>query len=71
MSYFDGIIKLEYFDLYNILIEEKSYLTLLGSKEYETIYNRISYLISRKSSITYIFFIYMGKSKLILTILYL
>ena len=91
--YFDDKIKLEDFDLDNILIDEKShkniliydisyktlicpkrlrirfnkidgfiriydgtrYLTLFGSEKYDAIYDRIRYLISRKSGITYIF----------------
>ena len=99
--YFDDIIKLEDFDLHNILIDEKSqeniliydisyktlidakplrirfdeidgfikiydgtrYLTLFGSKKYEAIYNRIRYLISLKSGITYIFSRYFAKIK--------
>ena len=89
----DDIIKLEDFDLENILRDEKSheniliydisyktligpkplqirfdktdvfitiydgskYLVLLGFEKYDIIYNRIRYLISLKSNITYIF----------------
>ena len=99
--YFNDIIKLEGFDLDNILIDEKSheniliydisyktlidskplrirlnkidgfiriydgtrYLTLFGSKKYDAIYNRIRYLISLKSGITYIFSHYFAKIK--------
>ena len=95
------MIKLEDFDLDNILIDEKShkiilicdnscktlvvpkplqirfnkiygfiriydgtrYLTLFGSENYDAIYNRIRYLISLKSSITYIFSHYFAKMK--------
>ena len=39
------------------------YLTLFGSEKYEAIYNRIKYLISLKSGITYIFCQYFGKTK--------
>ena len=39
------------------------YLTLFGSEEYEAIYNRIRYLISQKSGITYIFSHYIAKIK--------
>ena len=39
------------------------YLTLFGSEKYETIYNRIRYLLSQKSSITYIFCHYFAKIK--------
>ena len=38
-------------------------LTLLGTKKYGAIYNRIRYLISLKSSITYIFSQYFAKIK--------
>ena len=99
--YFDDIIKLEDFDLDNILIDEKSHeniliydisyktligskplrirfdeidgiiriyngtrhLTLFGTKKYDAIYDRIRYLISLKSSITYIFSHYFAKIK--------
>ena len=99
--YFDKIIKLEDFDLDNILINEKSrenilifdisyktligskplrirfdridgitriydgrrYLTLFSAKKYDAIYNRIRYLISLKTSITYIFSHYFAKIK--------
>ena len=39
------------------------YLTLLGSENYDAIYNRIRYLISLESSITYIFSHYFAKIK--------
>ena len=32
-----------------------SYLTLFDSKKYDAIYNKVRYLISQKSGITYIF----------------
>ena len=40
------------------------YLTLSGSEKYDAIYDRIRYLISLKSSITYIFSHYFAKIKL-------
>ena len=90
--YFDDIIKIEDFDLDNILVDEKSYenilvsnisyksliyskplrirfdkidgfirvydgtryLVLLRSEKHDPVYNRIRYLISVKSGITYI-----------------
>ena len=90
--YFDDIIKIEDFDLDNILIGETSYeiilvynisykslidskplsirfnkidgfirvydgtryLVLIGSEKYDSIYDRIRYLINVKSAITYI-----------------
>ena len=39
------------------------YLTLFGSEKYDAIYDRIRYLISLKSSITYIFSQYFAKIK--------
>ena len=50
----DGIIR-----IYN----GTRYLTLFDSKEYEVIYNRIGYLISQKSGITYIFSHYYARIK--------
>ena len=50
------------------------YFTLFGSEKYDTIYNRIRYLIEVKSDIIYVFFFFftiMQKSKLVLMILYL
>ena len=48
------------------------YLVVLGPEKYDSIYNRIRYLISQGSGITYVFFfIIMLKSKLIPMILYL
>ena len=38
-------------------------LTLFGSEKYDTIYNRIRYVISLKSGITYIFSHYFTKIK--------
>ena len=38
-------------------------LTLSGSEKYDTIYNRIRYVISLKSGITYIFSHYFTKIK--------
>ena len=40
------------------------YLPLFGSEEYDAIYNRIRYLISLKSSITYILSHYFAKIKI-------
>ena len=98
--YFNDIIKLEDFDIDNMLIDEKShgnilifdilyktlicskpllirfnkvdgfiriydgtkYLTLFGSEKY-AIYNRIRYLVSLKSRVTYVFSHYYTKIK--------
>ena len=100
--YFDNIIKLEGFNVNNILIDKKlheniliygtsykilidpkplhirfdqidgliriydgaKYLTLFGLEEYEVVYDRIRYLISLKSGITYIFPHYFVKIEL-------
>ena len=40
-----------------------TYLTLFGSEKYQALYNRIRYLISIKSGITYIFSHYFAKMK--------
>ena len=45
------------------------YLTLFGSEKYDANFDKIRYLISLKSSITYIFLTILQKSKLILMIL--
>ena len=45
------------------------YLTLFGSEKYDANSDKIRYLISLKSSITYIFLTILQKSKLILMIL--
>ena len=50
----DGIIR---------IYDGTRYLTLFGTKKYDTICNRIRYLISLKSSITYIFSHYFAKIK--------
>ena len=42
----DGIIR---------IYDETRYLTLSGSEKYDAIYDRIRYLVSLKSDITYIF----------------
>ena len=53
------------------IYDETRYLTLFGSEKYNAIYDKIRYLISLKSSITYIFSYYFAKIELILMILYL
>ena len=50
----DGLVR-----IYDRII----YLTLFGSEKYQAIYNRIRYLISIKSAITYIFSHYFAKMK--------
>ena len=45
------------------------YLTLFGTEVYDAIYNKIGYLISLESSITYVFLTILRKLKLIAMIL--
>ena len=45
------------------------YLTFFGTEVYDAIYNRIGYLISLESSITYVFLTILRKLKLIAMIL--
>ena len=45
------------------IYDETRYLTLFDNKKCDAIYDRIRYLISLKSSITYIFSHYFAKSK--------
>ena len=56
----DGIIRIH---------DRSRYLTLFGTKKYDTIYDKIRYLINIKRSITYTIFHYFQNSKLILMIL--
>ena len=58
----DGFIKIH---------DGTRYLTLFGSEKYDAIYNTIRYLITLKSSITYIFSHYFVKIKVDFMILYL
>ena len=41
-------------------------LTLFGSEKFDAVYDRITYFMSQKSGITYIFLTFLQKSKLIL-----
>ena len=45
-------------------VNDCRYLTLFGSEDYEAIYNKIRYLTSQKSDITYILSHYFAKIKL-------
>ena len=51
----DGIIR---------VYDGSRYLTLFGSEKYDTIYNRIRYLMSLRGGITYIFSHYFTKIKI-------
>ena len=57
-------IRFDQIDGFIRICDEIRYLTLFGSKEYETIYNRITYFTSQKSGITYIFSHYFAKKKI-------
>ena len=48
-------IRFDKIDGFIRIYEGTRYLTLVGSEKYDAIYNRIRYLLSLKSSITYIF----------------
>ena len=56
-------IRLDTIDGFLRIYDGTRYLTLLGSENYDAIYNRIRYLISLKGSITYIFSYYFAKIK--------
>ena len=47
-----------------IRFDETRYLTLFGSEKYDALCDRISYLISQKSGITYIFSHFYTKVKI-------
>ena len=52
-------IRFDKIDEITRIFDRTRYLALLGSGKYDTIYNRIRYLISLKSGITYIFSHYL------------
>ena len=56
-------IRFDKIDAFIIVYDGTRYLVLLGPEKYVAIYNRIRYLISLKSSITYIFSHYFAKIK--------
>ena len=56
-------IRFDKIDAFIIVYDGTRYLVLLGPEKYVAIYNRIKYLISLKSSITYIFSHYFAKLK--------
>ena len=65
-------IRFDKIDRFIRIYDGTRYLTLFGSEKYDAIYNRIRYLLSLKSNITYVFFMFFfQKSKLILLIIYL
>ena len=56
-------IRFEKIDGFIRIYDGTRYLTFFGSEKYDDIYDRIRYLISLKSGITYIFSHYFAKSK--------
>ena len=56
-------IRLDKIDGFIRIYDRTRYLTLFGSEKYGAIYDRIRYLISLKSGITYIFSHYFAKIK--------
>ena len=56
-------IRFDKIDEFITIYARTRYLTLLGSENYDANYNRIRYLISLESSITYIFSHYFAKIK--------
>ena len=62
-------IRFDKIDAFVITYYGTRYLALFGSETYDAIYNRIRYLISRISGITYIFPTISRESNLILMIL--
>ena len=66
-------IRFDKIDRFIRIYDGTRYLTLFGSEKYDVIYNGIRYLLSLKSNITYVFFMFFSfqKSKLILLIIYL
>ena len=65
-------LRIRYDEIYGFIriYDGTRYLTLFGPEKYDVIYNRIRYLMSQKSGITYAFSHYIVKIKLILVVLY-
>ena len=62
-------IRLDKVDGFIRVYDETKYLVLISPEKYDAICNKMRYLISQKSSITYVFFIILQESKLIRMIL--
>ena len=58
-------IKFDKRDGFITIYDGTRYLTLFGSEKHDAVYNRIRYLISLKSSITYVFSHYYAKIKVV------
>ena len=58
-------LHIRFFKIYGFIIiyDGTRYLTLFGSEKYYAIYDRIRYLLSLKSGITYVYSHYFGKIK--------
>ena len=56
-------IKIDKIDGLVRIYDGTRYLTVFGSEKYDTIYDRIRYLISLKSGITYVFTHFFAKIK--------
>ena len=56
-------IRFDKIDGFIRIYDKTRYLTLFGYEKYDSIYNRIRYLISLKSSITYVFFSLLRKNQ--------
>ena len=56
-------IRIDKIDGFIWIYDRAIYLTLFGSEKYDAIYNRIRYLRSLKSDITYVFFHCFAKIK--------
>ena len=61
-------IRFDKIDRFIRIYEGTRYLAFFGSEKYDTIYDRIRYLLILKSGITYIFVTILQKSKSILMI---
>ena len=49
--------------MFNKVYDETTYFMLFGPEKYDTIYNRVRYLINQKSGITYVFSHHYAKIK--------
>ena len=62
-------IRLDKVDGFIRVYDETKYLVLISPEKYDAICNKMRYLITQKSCITYVFFIILQESKLIRMIL--
>ena len=59
-----NLIRLDKIEGFTRVYDGTRYLVLFGLEKYDAIYNRIKYLLSQKSSITYVFSHYYAKIKI-------